>query len=233
LGQVIVSFVHDLNRPLTAILTSAQALLRFLNADEKDPGLMRRIMENIVRDDKRATDVLTSLRSLVKREEKAEEQVAMNAVVEDVASILQSEAMLRNVTIERDLDEPLPLIIGDPTQLRQVILNLLMNAFDVMSFNPPHRRKVILRTRMVNQSVQVAVKDLGPGIEAERLELLFQPFYTTKDSGMGMGLAVSSAIVKEHGGRIWAENNSGGGAIFCFSLPVPQNESEGNVHFYY
>ncbi len=194
---------------------------------------MRRIMENIVRDDKRATDVLTSLRSLVKREEKAEEQVAMNAVVEDVASILQSEAMLRNVTIERDLDEPLPLIIGDPTQLRQVILNLLMNAFDVMSFNPPHRRKVILRTRMVNQSVQVAVKDLGPGIEAERLELLFQPFYTTKDSGMGMGLAVSSAIVKEHGGRIWAENSPGGGACFTFTLPVPQDEHEGNVHLRY
>lgn len=233
LGQVTASLAHELNQPLSAILTTAQAGLRFLSAEQKDFALLRRIMENIVRDDKRAAGVVTNLRSMVRREKHSVEPVDLNALLEEVVSILQGEAMLRKVAIERNLAESLPSITASAAALRQVILNLLMNAFDAMSLNPEDQRKVILQTKLVDRWVQVAVRDSGPGIQAENPEQLFQPFYTTKGSGMGMGLAICNTIVKDHGGRIWAENAPGGGACFTFTLPVPQHEHEKNVYLHY
>ena len=233
IGQLTASLAHELNQPLAAILTSAQAGLRFLSAEEKDIGLLRRIMENIVKDDKRAAAVVTNLRSMVKLEKRLVAPVDLNALLEEVVSILQSEAMLRKVAIERDLDESLPTVTANPETLRQVILNLLMNAFDAMSSSPADQRKVILQTRAVDGSVHVALQDFGPGIQAENPEQLFQPFYTTKGSGMGMGLTICNTIVKDHGGRIWAENAPGGGARFTFTLPVPQDDHEGNTHLHY
>ncbi len=233
LSQLTAALAHELNQPLAAILTTAQAGLRFLSSREEDPDLLRQILESIVKDDKRAAGVLTNLRSMLKREEKSQEAVDMNGILEDVASILQNEAMLRKVTIERDLEESLPFIEGTPTTIRQVVLNLMMNALDAMLLNPPHRRKVVLETRWLNGTVRVAVKDFGPGIPAENPDQLFQPFHTTKGSGMGMGLAISREIVKEHGGRIWAENNPEGGASFIFAIPVRQDDPEGRMRFYY
>ena len=232
LGQVTASLAHELNQPLSAILTTAQAGLRFLSAEQKDFALLRRIMENIVRDDKRAAGVVTNLRSMLGREKHLVEPVDLNVLLEEVVSILQGEAMLRKVAIERNLAESLPSITASPVTLRQVILNLLMNAFDAISLNPEDRRKVILQTKLVDGWVQVAVRDSGPGIQAEHPEQLFQPFYTTKGSGMGMGLAICNTIVKDHGGRIWAENAPGGGACFTFTLPVPQHEHEKNVYLH-
>jgi signal transduction histidine kinase len=233
LGQLITSLAHELKQPLAAILSSAQAALRFLKADKIDLNLFQQILGNIVRDDKRAASVITTLQSMVKKEEKAKEPIILNGVLEDVVAVFMSEAIRSNLTIEKEFDESLPPVLGDAAQLEQVALNLIMNAGDALSQNPPNKKRVVLQTKMTDHAVQVTVRDFGPGIDEARRDELFQPFFTTKKSGMGMGLAICKSIIAEHGGRIWAENHPGGGAVFFFELPVPRNESEEHHHLYH
>ena len=225
LGQLITSLAHELKQPLAAILSSAQATLRFLKADKIDLNLFQQILGNIIRDDKRAVTVITTLQSMVKREEQAKESITLNGVLGDVVAVFMSEAMASNLTIEREFDESLPPILGNPAQLEQVALNLIMNAGDALSQSPFEKKRVVLQTKMTDHAVQVTVRDFGPGIDEAKRDQLFQPFFTTKKSGMGMGLAICKSIIAEHGGRIWAENHPGGGAVFYFELPVPRNES--------
>jgi signal transduction histidine kinase len=215
-----VSLAHELKQPLAAIRISAQSGLRVLETDARHLELLQQILENIVRDDKRAAEVLNSVLSLSSRTERTREWLAINALVADVLSILQSEASLRQVEIRRDLDQSMPPVRGDPVQLRQVIVNLIMNALDSLLQRPAHQREVMLQTRQVSHWAEISVMDSGPGIEMDLLDKVFEPFYTRKKTGTGMGLAVCSTIVQEHGGRIWAENRSGGGAVFTFRLPV-------------
>jgi PAS domain S-box-containing protein len=189
LGELVASLAHELNQPLAAILSSTQAALRFLQSTTPDLNLFRMILQNIVQGDKRAAGVITSLRSVVKREEREGEPLNINKVLGDVLTLFHSEAIIRNVTIEQDFDRSLPPALGDKIQLQQVVLNLVMNAAEAMSESPyeHEKRKIILRTHATDHGIQVAVRDFGPGIDPAKLDDIWQPFFTTKSIGPGDG----------------------------------------------
>ena len=220
LGELTASLAHELNQPLAAILSNAQAALRFLASGKNDPELSREILQNIVQDDKRAADVIRSLRSMIKKGEVRKGPVNINDILLEVIAIAQGELTSHDVLIETLLDGTLPPVIADKTQIQQVALNLIMNAMDVMAQCAPDKRKIIVQTKLRDGFVRASVHDYGPGIPAERVDSIFDPFYTTKNNGLGMGLAVCKSIVTAHGGRIWAENNPEGGATLSFELKV-------------
>jgi PAS domain S-box-containing protein len=224
LSELTASLAHELNQPLAAILSNAQAALRFLKSGKPDLNEFQEIMRDIISDDQRAGNVIRSLRSMMKREEGEKRPTILNDILNDVIQIFRSEAIFRNVSIETELDGSLPPVFGDKGQLQQVVLNIIMNGAESMSRNPPEQRKLILRTQRKDHSIGVTVRDFGPGINKENLERIFQPFFTTKGTGLGMGLAVCSSIIRDHRGRIWAENNPDGGATFFIELPIKSNE---------
>jgi PAS domain S-box-containing protein len=220
LNEMTASLAHELNQPLAAILNNAQAALNFLKADKPDLNEFREILQDIISDDQRAGNVIRSLRSMMKREVGEKKPIILNDIVNDVIQIFRSEAIFRNVRMEAELDGSSLLVMGDKTQLQQVILNMVMNAAEAMSQSQPEHRKLIMRTERKGQSIWMTLRDFGPGIDRENLERVFQPFFTTKGTGLGMGLAVCSSIIKDHRGRIWAENNPDGGATFFIELPI-------------
>ena len=220
LGELTASLAHELNQPLQAILSSAQAALRFLASGKNDSELSREILENIVQDDKRAADVIRSLRAMVKKGETKKEPVYINDILKEVIAITKGELISHNILIETFLDETTPAVIADRTQIQQVALNLIMNAMDAVAQSAPENMKIVLRAGLRNGFVRVAIRDFGPGIPAEQLDRVFEPFYSTKNNGLGMGLAVCRTIIKDHAGRIWAENDPERGATFFFELPA-------------
>jgi C4-dicarboxylate-specific signal transduction histidine kinase len=220
LGELTASLTHELTQPLAAILSNAQAGLRFLASGKNDPDLFRRILEDIVQDDKRAADVIRGLRSLMKREKPRKNPANVNDLLDAVIVIIRSELSTRDIMIETHYDETLPSAIVDKTQIQQVLLNLIMNAADAVAQDPRGKRRVILRTEKSDGFVHVVVHDTGPGITAEDASRIFEPFYSTKSDGLGMGLTICRSIITDHKGRIWAENNPEGGATFSFALPM-------------
>ena len=224
MGELTASLAHELNQPLAAILSNAQAGLRFLQSGKIDLDELREILQDITQDDQRAGSVIRSLRSMVKREEVERKPVILNNVLNDVVQIFHTESVFRNVRVETELDGSLPPVLGDKVQLQQVVLNLILNAADAMSENPPEQRKIILCTRVKDDRVRVTVRDFGAGVDQANLERIFEAFFTTKGAGLGMGLNICRAIVEAHGGRIRAENNPDRGATFVFELPAIRNQ---------
>ena len=220
MGELTASLAHELNQPLAAILSNAQAGLRFLQSGKIDLDELREILQDITQDDQRAGSVIRSLRSMVKREEVERKPVILNNVLNDVVQIFHTESVFRNVRVETELDGSLPPVLGDKVQLQQVVLNLILNAADAMSENPPEQRKIILCTRVKDDRVRVTVRDFGAGVDQANLERIFEAFFTTKGAGLGMGLNICRAVVEAHGGRIRAENNPDRGATFVFELPA-------------
>jgi len=221
MGELTASLAHELNQPLTAILSNAGAALRFLQSDRLDPGELREILQDIINDDKRAGDIIRGVRAMLKEEEREREAIAINDMLRDMLSLFNSEAIIRNIAVEMDLADPSPLVHIDKVQILQVIINLTMNAAEAMSHSEPEGRKIILKTRLIDHgAVQVAVRDFGPGIEEKDLDHIFDPFFTTKRSGLGMGLSISRSIIEAHGGRIWVENNPDKGVTFYFEIPA-------------
>jgi PAS domain S-box-containing protein len=221
MGELTASLAHELNQPLTAILSNAQAGLRFLQSENPDLDELREILQDISSDDKRAGSVIRSLRAMMKQEEREREPLSINEMVREVVTLFHSEAVLRNVIIDMEFSESLPTLLADKIQLQQVVLNLMMNAAEAMDHEAPERRKILLKTgRTDHGAIQVAIRDYGPGIEKEKLDRVFQPFFTTKGAGLGMGLSFSRSIIEAHGGRLWAENNPDRGATFVFEIPV-------------
>ena len=157
---------------------------------------------------------------MMKREERERNPIILNTVLNDVIQIFHTESIFRNLHIDTEFGESLPPVFGDKVQLQQVVLNLVINAADAMSQNSPEDRRIIVGTQVKNDRIRVTIRDFGPGIEQGSLDRIFQPFFTTKRTGLGMGLAVSQTIVEAHGGYIWAENNPDGGATFFIELPV-------------
>jgi len=221
MGELTASLAHELNQPLTAILSNARAALRFLQSDRLDLGELRDILQDIANDDKRASDIIRSVRAMLKQEERERETIAINDMLRDMHSLFHSEAVIRNIEIEMDLADASPLVHVDTVQIQQVLINLAMNAAEAMSHHGSDHRKIILQTRLVDHgAVRVAVHDFGPGIKEKELDRIFDPFFTTKRSGLGMGLSVSRTIIEAHGGRIWVENNPDKGVTFYFEIPV-------------
>ncbi len=221
MGELTASLAHELNQPLTAILSNAQAAQRILHSDAADLAEIREILRDIVEDDKRAGEVIHRLRGFLRKGHLELSTLDIGELVTQVARLVSSDAIIRHVVVRIELAAGLPPVAGDRVQLQQVVLNLLMNGLDAMREPAAGERTLVLRTFLATPaSVVVAVEDSGMGIEEANLDHVFHAFYTTKPDGLGMGLAIARSIVEAHGGRLDARNNPGGGTTFSFTLPT-------------
>jgi PAS domain S-box-containing protein len=220
------TLAHELNQPLTAILANAQAALRFLAREPLDIQEIRTILSEIAEADKRAGRLIHHLRLLMKRGDEAFVRLDLNHVVREVLEFLHGEFIGREVEVRVSLSPGLPQLAGDPVQLQQVVLNLVSNACDAMQAQAPdHRLLGITTVHSHDGNVQLIVSDSGPGIAADGLERVFEPFYTTKENGLGLGLAISRRIAVSHGGRLTAEQRDGGGTSLRLVLPAVRDAS--------
>ena len=220
LGALTASIAHEVNQPLSGIITNAGTCLRMLDASPPDVDGARETARRTIRDGNRASDMITRLRSLFSKKEFTQELLDLNEATREVIALSLSELQRNRVVVQSELADDLPSITGDRVQLQQVLLNLLRNASDAMVGVDDRPRQLLIRTESEGRDhVRVTVRDAGVGIERQVMDKLFDAFYTTKSSGMGIGLSVSRAIVERHRGRLWAEPNDGPGATFAFSIP--------------
>jgi two-component system sensor kinase FixL len=220
-GQLASSLAHELNQPLTAILSNVQAAQRFLLADPIDLAEVREILNDVVQDDYRASEVIRRIRAVVKKGDLEVSSLDLAGIIRDVVLLVRSDAIVRGISVTLDIDDALPPVLGDKVQLQQVVLNLLLNAFDAMNSVPPVDRMVsVTLQREGSKMVCMAIKDQGHGLTADKLDKIFKPFFTSKPQGLGLGLSISRTIVDMHRGRLWAENNINRGATFFVALPV-------------
>ncbi len=221
MGEMSASIAHELNQPLSGILSNAAAGQRFIDRGDVDFREIRELLGDIVTDGRRASDVVRGIRGMVKKGQPARRSVNLNEVVMDAWRMASPDALLHSCQLETSLDSNLPAIDGDPVQLQQVLLNLAINAFDAMRDTPASKRKVLIATQSSDDgTVRTSVRDFGVGISEEMHDRLFDPFFSTKNEGLGMGLAIVRSIVESHGGKITAKNADGGGTRFEFVLPV-------------
>jgi PAS domain S-box-containing protein len=220
LGEMAASMVHELNQPLAAMLSSAQAALRFLAADPPNLAEVEAALQYIVADDRRASEVVRSLRAFAVKGGQMTEGIAVNRLVEEVLFLLRNDASLHSVGVTTDLAPGLPAARGDRVQLQQVLVNLVLNGFEAMEGTPTPRELAIRTTLDEEGRLRVAVSDTGPGIAPELSELVFDAFFTTKDKGMGMGLSISRSIAEAHGGRLRVAGGGAAGATFHLTLPT-------------
>ncbi len=226
LGELTSSLAHELNQPLTAILSNAQAAHRLLAAEPPDLELFREILDDIIRDDKRAGSVIHRVRQMLRKERSQPERLDVNQVVHEVIELLHSEIIERRVRLSMDLAPGLPAVWAARIEVQQILVNLLLNALHAVNDLPRDRLAVFVRTRPDEGAVVVAVGDRGCGIQLPEIDSIFEPFVTTKRTGLGMGLAICRRIVQAHRGRIWAANNEDTGATVSFSLPSTQAGQE-------
>ena len=225
LGELAGSLAHELNQPLMAILSNAQAASRFLVHQRVDLDEVRDIVKDIAGESRRAGEIIQRMRGMLRKDQMRTELVNLNETIPAVLGIMRSDLIVRNVAIGTELAPGLPLVCGDGVQLMQVLLNLIANACDAMGDKPSSERRLAIATGPDGGNVvEVSVSDRGRGIPPERLEQVFEPFFSTKPQGIGMGLAICRSIITMHGGRLWAENNTNGGATFHFKLPVASLE---------
>ena len=219
-AELSSSLAHELNQPLTAVLSNAQASQRFLNAPVPDLDLVRQIVGDIADDTRRAGAVIGRLRTLLKKTEPHFTPLECTRIIADALKVTHADMMARDVLVVVDVPNGLPAITGDGVQLQQVLINLLINAADAMRGAPAHDRRIMVRAETQKGGVVLTVADNGTGIPGDRAARLFEPFFTTKADGLGMGLSISRAIVETHGGRLWAANNPVRGATFFLLLPA-------------
>ena len=220
LGELTAALAHELNQPLTAILSNAQAARRFLAGGEIDPDELRAILEDIIRDGKRAGGVVHNLRAMLSHAPIVREDCSLNDLVREVAEFMHSELVGHEIELQQSLAQVLPLVHAARVEVQQVLVNLVLNAAQAMKDTPRELRQIEIGTRSENGTVTVSVRDHGHGIPPERLDTIFEPFFTTKSAGLGMGLAICRRLIEAHGGRIEACNHEGGGAEFSLCLPT-------------
>jgi PAS domain S-box-containing protein len=219
-GQLSASIAHELNQPLTGIITNCSTCLRMLAGDPPNLDGVRNAVRRTIRDGNRASEVILRLRALFNKAEPASELVDLNEVTREVMALFLGELQSNRVTVRTDLAADLQRVTADRVQLQQVILNLLRNALDAMSTIDDRPRDLLIRTeREEGKCVRLSVTDVGVGFDAQTIDRLFDPFYSTKEDGMGVGLSVSRSIIESHQGRLWATLNEGPGATFSFSVP--------------
>jgi PAS domain S-box-containing protein len=225
LGELAASIAHEVNQPLAAVVTNAAACLRWLDREPANLKEARGAVQSIVKDGNRAGDVIQRVRALANKTADQKAPLDINEVVNEVISLAQHELSSHRVALRLELAPALPLILADRIQLQQVILNLVINAIEAMQPVKDRPRELVIRTRQDEASqVLVAVSDCGVGVAAENADRLFDAFFTTKSSGMGMGLSICRSIVNAHGGRLSASGNAGPGATFQFTLPLHQED---------
>jgi signal transduction histidine kinase len=221
MGELTASLAHELNQPLTGILGNAQAARRMLAMPSLDLEELRETLDDIIADDKRAAETILRIRKWLRKDGFENVALDLNTVILDVATLLRSDAVIRNLSLDLRLS-PTPLtILGDPVELRQLILNLLLNAMDAVSNTNPAERVVAVESELTPAgSVHVSVQDSGTGVPSDAADRVFEPFFTTKSNGMGMGLSIAKSIVESHHGSIWLSRSARRGARFEFALPL-------------
>jgi signal transduction histidine kinase len=223
-GELTASIAHEINQPLGAILSNAETAEILLGSKQPHLEEVQKILADIRKDDLRASEVIRRMRDLLRKRELEFKPVDLNAVTSDVLRLVEGETRRRGVQIEKQFADTLPVVRGDVIHLQQVLLNLILNGMEAMSESSESNRRLTMRTAYDGKgNVEVSVEDSGPGITPDRLPRLFDSFFTTKTHGMGLGLSIVRSIVEAHCGRIWAENNSSGGACFRLTLPVTRN----------
>jgi C4-dicarboxylate-specific signal transduction histidine kinase len=221
LGELTASIAHEVNQPLAAVLASAEACVRWLDRETPDLDEARSAVESIINDGKRAGDVIQRVRALAKKTDTEKRPLHINGLVTEIIALVQRELLTNGVSLRMELAPALPMVLADRVQLQQVIINLVVNGIEAMQPVTDRPRELVIRSHQDEaHQVLVTVKDRGVGISAENADLLFSAFFTTKSSGMGMGLSICRSIIEAHGGRLSASGNVGPGATFQFALPA-------------
>ncbi len=226
MGELTASITHEINQPLTAVVTNGNACVEWLSADP--PNLERALQtaRRIVQDGTRAGSVLSRIRALFKKEAAAKDWFDMNDVIRELQVFLREEAARRGVYLGTELSVGLPRVKGDRVQLQQVVLNLIINSFDAMAGVTGPKELLISSRASDPTTIAVQIEDCGSGLETETMENIFDPFFTTKPDGIGMGLSISRSIIESHEGRLWAAPRPQGGAIFQFTIPIQPRDSD-------
>ena len=220
MGELTVSIAHEVNQPLTAITNNGSACLRLLASKNLDPEVLRRALEEIVADGNRASAVIARIRGFIKKVPAEKSELDVNEVIQEVLALVGPELQKNRVSVECDLRKALPLVLADRVQLQQVLLNLIVNGIEAMTAVTDRPRALVVQSQVEEAGgLMVAVRDSGTGLSSEP-DRVFTPFFTTKATGMGMGLPISRSLVEGHGGRLWATSNSPHGAVFSFTLPA-------------
>jgi C4-dicarboxylate-specific signal transduction histidine kinase len=221
MGQLTASVAHELKQPLAAVVMGGNTALSWLAGAASDTEKAKRSLETIVKDAKRAIDVINRIHGLVKKDEPLTETLNINDAIVEVIALTRSQLVKDGVSVQTRLADSLPHIKGDWVQLQQVMLNLLVNAIQAMSGVAEGKRQLHISTENTgSQGVRVAVRDSGPGLSGENFQRVFEPFYTTKPNGMGMGLSICRSIIEHHGGRLWVTSHEPQGALFQFTIPA-------------
>ena len=220
MGELVASIAHEINQPLTGIVTNANFCLRQL-AGSSNPNLerLREAIADIVNDGVRVSEVISRIRALLKRDASARVELDINEIIQDTMVLVRSEVSRNQVSLQTDFARDLPGVFGDRVQVQQVVINLILNGVDAMRTVTDRQRELLIRSVKQADSVLVQVQDSGRGFDPEHADRIFEPFFTTKTEGIGMGLSISRSIVESHGGRLWAES-SYNGALVQFTLPA-------------
>ena len=220
MGELAVSIAHEVNQPLMAVVTNASTCLRWLDPKQLNLDLARQAAERIVRDGHRAGDIVASIRALARKSAPKMEAVDLRRLIQEVLDLLRGEFQRRDIISKAEFSQRATTVLGDRTQLQQVVLNLVMNAIEAISPAETERRRLTVRTDLTGEVAQVSVSDTGVGLDPESRDRIFEAFYSTKAEGIGMGLAICRSIVEAHGGRIWASDNAPQGSVFNITLPL-------------
>jgi PAS domain S-box-containing protein len=221
LGELTASLAHEINQPLAAIAANAAAGLRWLSRPEPDMPEITAITRRMAADAQRAGEIISRIRLMASRQSPEKSSVPVNSLIEEALLFLRHEMQAQGVTVAMDLDKNIPAVPGDRTQLQQVVVNLAMNAIQAMSHAGAESRVIRVSSQLTDsQILRISVDDSGPGVPEDERSKLFESFYTTKPDGMGMGLPICRSIIERHGGEIWVEPGSSGGARFSFTLPI-------------
>jgi two-component system, LuxR family, sensor kinase FixL len=227
IGGLTAALAHELNQPLGAIRSNAQAACRLLSTPKPDLVELRAAIEDVIRDNSRAVDTVQNVRSIFRRDLADMTRVDLEEILHDVDRIVRADAALYGIAVRLDVPAPLPPVVGNKTLLIQALMNLILNAFEAMAGNDDCRREVEISAKQCEPGrVHVAVRDSGKGIDLEIMPRLFDAFFTTKPQGMGMGLAIVHSIIESHGGELWATRNPDRGATLEFDLPAANPELE-------
>jgi PAS domain S-box-containing protein len=226
MGEMTASFAHELNQPLTAIASNAAAARRFLERGRIDKALMRELLKDLSADSQRAGTIMQGIRSLVRKDTSVHSRVNLNAIINETVRLVSSDILSRESVVITELDPNLPDVNAAPVQIQQILLNLIMNALDAMERFPPEERRITISTRSAEGEIcEITVRDFGVGLPQDRPDKIFDHFFSTKQTGMGMGLTIVRSIVEAHGGTITAENAPDRGARIIIRLPVAQDQS--------
>jgi C4-dicarboxylate-specific signal transduction histidine kinase len=224
--QLMATIAHEVNQPLTALVANAGAARRWLSARPPRLDKARQALSRIVKDGSRASSIIARTSALVGGDSRRREPLNLNSVVQEVLLLMKAEIRRNDIAVRVDLDDRMPSIPADRVQMQQVLVNLVLNAIEAMTAVRPRSRLLAITTTSRAARVAVAVADRGVGLKEQLLERIFEPFYTTKHSGMGIGLALCRSIIEAHGGDLSATSNKLGGATFRFRLPVHGNHVE-------